>query len=60
MSQLPVPRQVLIVEDDAQVRDALREVFTADGYQTQVLIPLQSRVRVHRERHHRIVLRLDQ
>ena len=33
MSHLPVPKQVLIVEDDAQVRDALREVFVADGYQ---------------------------
>jgi cyclic di-GMP phosphodiesterase len=36
MSQLPVQKQVLIVEDDAQVRDALREVFVADGYQTRV------------------------
>ena len=36
MSQLPVQKQVLIVEDDAQVRGALREVFIADGYQTCV------------------------
>src|SRR6267142_3520131 len=36
MNQLPVLRQVLIVEDDAQVRGALREVFIADGYQCRV------------------------
>jgi response regulator RpfG family c-di-GMP phosphodiesterase len=36
MSQLPVLRQVLIVEDDAQVRGALREVFVADGYQCRL------------------------
>ena len=36
MSHLPVQKQVLIVEDDAQVRGALREIFIADGYQTRV------------------------
>jgi len=36
MSQLPILRQVLIVEDDAQVRGALREVFLADGYQCRL------------------------
>jgi cyclic di-GMP phosphodiesterase len=36
MNQLPVLKQVLIVEDDAQVRGALREVFIADGYQCRV------------------------
>ena len=36
MSQLPILRQVLIVEDDPQVRGALREVFVADGYQCRL------------------------
>ena len=36
MTQPPLSRQVLIVEDDAKVRDALREVFVADGYQCRV------------------------
>ena len=36
MSEPSVPRQVLIVEDDAKVRGALREVFIADGYQCRV------------------------
>ena len=36
MNQPPILRQVLIVEDDPQVRGALREVFVADGYQCRL------------------------
>jgi DNA-binding response OmpR family regulator len=36
MSEPSVPRQVLIIEDDARVRSALREVFVIDGYQCRV------------------------
>ena len=36
MSEPPVTREVLIVEDDARVRSALREVFVTDGYQCRV------------------------
>ncbi|MBI1727732.1 MAG: response regulator [Candidatus Rokubacteria bacterium] len=36
MSKPPVPRQVLVVEDDARVRGALREIFVNDGYQCLV------------------------
>ncbi len=36
MSEPSVQKQVLIVEDDAKVRGALREVFITDGYQCRV------------------------
>ena len=36
MSEPSVLRQVLIIEDDARVRGALREVFVSDGYQCRV------------------------
>jgi DNA-binding NtrC family response regulator len=36
MSEPSILKQVLIVEDDAKVRGALREVFVADGYQCRV------------------------
>ncbi len=36
MSAPAVRKEILIVEDDAKVRSALREVFVADGYQCQV------------------------
>jgi putative two-component system response regulator len=36
VSELPVLRQVLIVEDDAGVRGALEEVFVTDGYKCRV------------------------
>jgi response regulator RpfG family c-di-GMP phosphodiesterase len=36
MSTPPVRKEVLIVEDDAKVRSALREVFLSDGYQCRV------------------------
>jgi len=38
VSQASVPREVLIVEDDAGVRGALREVFATDGYRCRLAV----------------------